>query len=243
MSVFSPSISFFISTPEPTQSNESFKLEKPKKPEKSNESIRLGKPKKPDKSRVLSKASNQIKRGSKKGRKILNNKPIIKNKRVRRSVKNKRKNLKIFSANADGLQSKINSFKSQIEIESIDIFTIQETHFKKKGRLSLQSFNIYETIRDKTKGGSMMGVHSSLESKLIAEYSGEFELLVVEVKIAKKSIRFITGYGPQENLKEDERRPFFAALEKEIINANINGCSVFIEIDANSKLGRDFIPT
>ena len=48
---------------------------------------------------------------------------------------------------------------------------------------------------------------------LIEEYSEDFELLVVEVKIGAIDVRIISGYGPLENLKMDEWLPFFTALE------------------------------
>ena len=67
-------------------------------------------------------------------------------------------------------------------------------------------------------------------------------MIVVEVKIRNKDIRIITGYGPQEHLIEAERAPFFLALEEEIIMAELQGTSLIIEMDSNSKLGPDFIP-
>ena len=45
------------------------------------------------------------------------------------------------------------------------------------------------------------------------EYSEEFELLVVEVNINGEEVRIITGYGPQENWKSEDKKPFFRALE------------------------------
>ena len=48
--------------------------------------------------------------------------------------------------------------------------------------------------------------------------------------------------GPQENLEEDKRLPFFIALETEVEKAELAGKSVFIELDANSKLGPTYIP-
>ena len=41
---------------------------------------------------------------------------------------------------------------------------------------------------------------------------------------------------------EEERMPFFITLEEEINKAEMMGKSVFIEMDANSKLGSEFIP-
>ena len=61
--------------------------------------------------------------------------------------------------------------------------------FKKlmvKGKFKMENFNIFESIRDKSSGGSLLGVHCSLNPKLISEYSSEFELLVVETDIGGK---------------------------------------------------------
>ena len=71
----------------------------------------------------------------------------------------------------------------------------------------------------KVRGGTMIGVPHALNPVLIQEYSGEFELLVVELKIKDKEIRIISGYGPQENWNEVDRMPFFIALEEEINKA------------------------
>ena len=46
----------------------------------------------------------------------------------------------------------------------------------------------------------------------------------------------------QENENYTKRAQFFAKLEEEICSAEISGCSIFIELDANSKLGPSLIP-
>ena len=46
---------------------------------------------------------------------------------VRRGLKNKNKNIKIFSANANRLGPKVNSLKSHIKSLNISIFTLKET--------------------------------------------------------------------------------------------------------------------
>ena len=58
----------------------------------------------------------------------------------------------------------------------------------------------------------------------------------------KKGIRMITGVGPHENKTTETRMPFFLALEEEINKAELEGKSVYIEVDANSKLGPERIP-
>ena len=133
---------------------------------------------------------------------------------------------------------KVPSLKNIIKSQNIGIFCIQETHFVKKGKIQIENFHIFESIRkNKEKGGSLIGVHQSLSPVLIQEYNESFELIVIEIKVNDKEIRVITGYGPQEGWKEEERSQFFIALEKEVVSAEIANKSVIIEMDANSKLG------
>ena len=105
----------------------------------------------------------------------------------------------------------------------------------------LCDFEIFEAIRKENKGGTLIAVHKSLDPILIEEYSEDFELLVVEVKMGSKDVWVISGYGPQENWKIEERMPFFRALEKEIVKAKMLDKLIFIQMDANSKLGPDII--
>ena len=89
-------------------------------------------------------------------------------------------NLGVLTANAAGLKQKVPSLKSELEHLKCGIFTLQETHYKKKGHLKIEGWNIFEAIRKKEFGGTMIGVHSGLQPILIQEYSEDFELLVVE---------------------------------------------------------------
>ena len=74
------------------------------------------------------------------------------------------------------------------------IITLQETHFSRKGELNkhLKDFDIFESIRNKCKGGTLIGVHKSLDPILIEEHSENFELLTVEVKLGSKYVRVIS---------------------------------------------------
>ena len=121
-----------------------------------------------------------------------------------------KKSVPIFSANCAGLSSKIQSLVNNVHNLGAGIFTLQETHLKRKGKLNNKfiEFEIFEAIRSKQKGGTVIGAPKSLSPVLIEEYSEEFELLVVEGTISGKDVRIITGYGPQENWKQDERLPF-----------------------------------
>ena len=87
----------------------------------------------------------------------------------------------------------------------------------------------------------MLGAHVKLQPVLVSEYSELFELLVVQVKVEGREIRVITGYGPQENLKADQIMPFFSKLEEEIVSAKLANKSIIIQMDGNSKLGKEVI--
>ena len=150
--------------------------------------------------------------------------------------------LNVFSTNSAGLKSKIMNCKNEIKHFDAAIFTIQETHFQKKGKFNMEGYEIFEAIRNKKDGGTLIGVHKGLKPVLIEEYSEDFELLVVEISVMNKDIRIISGYGPQESWPEEDRMPFFASLEEEVNKAEMLGKSILIEMDANSKLGSEFIP-
>ena len=117
--------------------------------------------------------------------------------------------LKIFSTNAASIiNGKLESLKSEVIATQANIVTLQETHSKKKGKIKIPNFVVFEAIRPKKGGGTLIAVHDNLEPKLIEEYNEEFELIVVEVELKEQSIRIISGYGPQENWEEDKRIPF-----------------------------------
>ena len=101
----------------------------------------------------------------------------------------------IGSANAAQLKSKLRTFKSILEYSNAGVFTKQESHYSTKGKVQLENFENFEAIRSKSKGGTMIGAHKSLKPCLIQEYSDQFELIVVEIKISNKEIRLISGYG------------------------------------------------
>ena len=65
--------------------------------------------------------------------------------------------------------------------------------------------------------------------------------MTIQIK-ASKEARVIVGYGPQENLPTVQRMPFFATLEEEIVSAKLANKSIIIQMDANSKLGKELIP-
>ena len=135
------------------------------------------------------------------------------NSKVKVIVSSNKSSLNMLTTNAADLRSKTKCLKDLIKLFDISIFSIQETHFKKKGRLTLENFAIFEAIRKKDGGGSMLGINVALQPVLISEYSDTFKLRVTEILAAGKNIRVITGYGPQETWDLDMKMKFFIALE------------------------------
>ena len=120
--------------------------------------------------------------------------------------------LKVLSTNSQG--DKFSCLASIVKDKDISVFMVQETQAKKKGKHQLDKYVLFESKRTKIGGGSIMGVHERLDPVLINLYENEFELIVVETKIGKKNIRFITGYGPQEDISADLKAPFLLLLIK-----------------------------
>ena len=146
----------------------------------------------------------------------------------------------MYSNNCNGVNNKVEALKVQIKHTKATIFNLQETHLSRKGKIQIENFQIYEAVRRK-EHGSMLGVHVSHKPVLISEYSDDFELIVVQVKLGTKQARIMSGFGPQENLDTDKRMPLFVTLEEEIVRATLANLSVIIQLDANSKLGKEYI--
>ena len=147
--------------------------------------------------------------------------------------------LKVLSSNSQG--DKFSCLASVVKSKDISVFLVQETQTKKKGKHQLDNYVIFESKRTKVGGGSLMGVHKRLNPVLISVYENDFELIVVETNIANKTIRFITGYGPQEDVPDDVKAPFFISLDQEISNSISDNKSVYVAMDINSKLGNKYI--
>ena len=76
----------------------------------------------------------------------------------------------MLTTNAADLRMKMTSLKNIITHFNATIFSVQETHFRKKGKFTHDNFAIFESIRKKEGGGSMLGIHVSLQPVLIEEY-------------------------------------------------------------------------
>ena len=103
------------------------------------------------------------------------------------------------------LHGKLTSLNAEVNSIKAKIITLQETHYKEKGKIKLnKDFVVFQAIRVKKGGGTAIAIHEDLKPKLIEEHSDEYELLVVDIKPKDKDIRIMSGYGPQENIEEDK---------------------------------------
>ena len=68
--------------------------------------------------------------------------------KVKVIVSSNKSSLNMLTTNAADLRSKTKCLKDLIKLFDISIFPIQETHFKKKGRFTLENFAIFEAIRN-----------------------------------------------------------------------------------------------
>ena len=164
---------------------------------------------------------------------------------MKRKYENKNKSenkMFILGANSAGLFNKLESFHRNISLFKPGVFFVQETKARQKNKVKLNDYVIFEHIRNLSAGGGLLtAVHKSLKPVSVSNEDSE-EILVVEGKLSNSKVRFINGYGPQENSPEEVRKPFFDRLDMEIKSAKIAGSLICIEMDSNSKLGSNIIP-
>ena len=93
----------------------------------------------------------------------------------------------------DSLISNINKFSPAV------IF-IQETKVTRKCQVKVKNYQIFEVVRENANGGSILtAVHENLNPVFISGGEDDTEILVVQGQTTGINIRFINGYGPQEN--------------------------------------------
>ena len=98
--------------------------------------------------------------------------------------------LKMLHVNAADMKNKAEDLKNKIKFLGSLIVSVQETHYKTKGRFKLDNFVAFEAVRkNKEKGGTMLLIHSDLKPILIKEYNETFELVVVEINTPNNPIR------------------------------------------------------
>ena len=128
-----------------------------------------------------------------------------------------------------------------INLYSLVAFFLQETKTRFKNKLKHPNYTFFEHIRKSGGGGGLItAVHNSLHPVLIRDAEEDIEVMVVESKIDDLKVRLINGYGPQEG-NEVVATNFMNKIDFEVKSAKLSGALICIEMDANSKLGKDII--
>ena len=141
--------------------------------------------------------------------------------------------------------SRKDSFTNSVANINPAVFLLQETHLRRKGNFNkmdeLKGYEIFKLLRTESLGGGLViGIKEEFNPVLISEGDDLCELITVEASVNNHEIRFITAYGPQETDK-NRKYDFFSKLNEEICAAELAGKSVYIEMDANSKVGSEHI--
>ena len=111
----------------------------------------------------------------------------------------------ILGINAAGIGNKLESFKRNISLFKPAVFFIQESKLYKKGKIKVDDYVIFECVRKNGCGGGLLtAVHKNLNPVSIGDNTDD-EVLVVHATIMNKKVRFINGYGPQEDETEKSK--------------------------------------
>ena len=155
---------------------------------------------------------------------------------------NTEKSMFILGANSAGLANKKESFERNLNLFLPGVFFIQETKLRQKNKIKHPNYVTFEYLRENNLGGGLLtAVHRSLNPVSIGNDTEE-EVLVVEATIANRKVRLINAYGPQEDEKDEIRESFYNRIDQEVKSSKISGAMVCIEMDANAKLGSQYIP-
>ena len=70
-------------------------------------------------------------------------------------------------------------------------FYLARNTFKKKGKIYIDRWELFEAMRKNEFGGTIIGLNKALDPILIEKYCDEFKLSVVEANIGDKKVRII----------------------------------------------------
>ena len=152
--------------------------------------------------------------------------------------------MNILGNNAAGILNKLESFNRNIDKFLPGVFFVQETKCMRKNKVKHPDYVMFEHVRKERGGGGLLtAVHKNLKPVSVSD-ENEVEILVVQGTVNNEAIRFINGYGPQDdaNSTDENKMEFFSRLDTEVKSSYMVGAMICIQMDANSKLGEEYIP-
>ena len=161
----------------------------------------------------------------------------------RKSTKNISKSLRFLGVNAAGLKSKLNTFKKVLKELQPSVFFVQESKYKEEGKLKLENFEIFESVRESRDGGGLvLGCLRELEPVLVSKGDEEVEAMSVDISVKKMRIRCCVAYGCQEGDLVERKEAFWAYLDEEIFLAQQSEAGFVLHFDGNLWAGESIIP-
>ena len=152
---------------------------------------------------------------------------------------------KIYGINSAGIKSKLQSLQSVLSELEPTIWMMQETKLRANETIrceALKNYQVYYLNRQYSQGGGVaLGVNKDLKSTLINEGDDDVEAISVKIFFKELSVRAITAYGPQENAIKEKKDRFWEFIEKEVIDADLEGDGLVIQMDGNLHAGSEVI--
>ena len=159
----------------------------------------------------------------------INQRKLIR-KRKRKRVKYYEKSLRLVGVNANGLKSKLNTFRKVLVDLQPSMFFIQESKYKTTGRLKFENFEIFEMVRKHKDGGGLaIGCQKELKPVWVREGNDEVEALSIEITLKTMKIRCVVAYGVQENDIIDRKEAFWKYLDEDVQQADISGTGFILQ--------------
>ena len=145
--------------------------------------------------------------------------------------------------NAAGLKSKLNTFKKVLKELQPSVFFVQESKYKEEGKLKLDNFEIFESVRESRDGGGLvLGCLRELDPVLVSKGDEEVEAMSVDISVKKMRIRCCVAYGCQENSLLEKKVKFWNFIEEEVTTSWNQGSGFILQFDGNLWAGPQIIP-
>ena len=158
-------------------------------------------------------------------------------------MKHVTKSLRFLAVNANGLRSKLRTFKQVLSKLNPAVFFVEESKYRDAGRLKLENYIIFELIRkDKDGGGLALGCAQELQPVWLREGSNQVEAMSVEIFVRNMKMRCCIAYGPQENENIEKKEEFWKYLDEDVLQATASGSGFILHFDGNLWAGGEIIP-
>ena len=146
--------------------------------------------------------------------------------------------------NAAGLRSKNFTFKRVAAELKPSVFFVEETNFKDEGKLKLENYIIFESVRKSRDGGGglALGCVKELKPSWVREGDENVEALSVEIFVKSMKVRCCAAYGCQESDLLEKKLAFGDYLDGEVLQASASDAGLVLHFDGNLWAGKDIIP-